>query len=266
MPWVFLFIFAFIVMSGGCGGGGGRGADNGGSPGGRGLAVSPSSLSLRVGESAMVTVSNYYGAIVWMSMTPSIATVTPTGAATARVTASSAGTALIGANDGNGYTAYCEVTVTAVSGPTPGPTPGPIIIAPTIDTAALQDGVVGTAYSQTLSASGSAPITWGIESGVLPYGLSLNVAIGEISGTPTSAGTSTFTVKAANAAGSAQKSLSIVVTAASAPPVINTSSLLGGTIGVPYSQTLDASGTTPIYWTSVGDDLPYCLRLNVANG
>ena len=83
--------------------------------------------------------------------------------------------------------------------------------APSITTSSLPDGKVGEAYSQTLSATGTMPITWGIDSGNLPAGLTLDEATGEISGTPTAAGSSTFTVKATNSAGSNTKELSITI-------------------------------------------------------
>ena len=88
----------------------------------------------------------------------------------------------------------------------------------TITTDTLPDGKVGEAYSQILTATGTTPITWSVENGGnLPAGLSLNKDTGEISGTPTAAGTSTFTVKATNSAGSDTKELSITITKA-APP------------------------------------------------
>ena len=86
--------------------------------------------------------------------------------------------------------------------------------APTITTDTLPGGKVGEAYSQTLSATGTTPITWGIDSGNLPAGLTLDEATGEISGTPTAAGTASFTVKATNSAGSDTKELSIAITKA----------------------------------------------------
>jgi hypothetical protein len=54
---------------------------------------------------------------------------------------------------------------------------------------------VGTAYSQTLSASGTAPYTWTIAKGALPGGLSLDASSGSISVTPTAAGTSSVTIQ-----------------------------------------------------------------------
>jgi hypothetical protein len=83
--------------------------------------------------------------------------------------------------------------------------------APAITTTTLPGGTVGSAYNQiTLTASGSTPITWSIEGGALPTGLSLSSS-GIISGTPSTAGTFTFTVKATNSADSKTKELSIVI-------------------------------------------------------
>ena len=83
--------------------------------------------------------------------------------------------------------------------------------APSITTDTLLDGKVGEAYSQTLTATGTEPIIWSIISGELPKGLTLKETTGEISGTPTAAGTSTFTVKAANITGSGTKKLGITI-------------------------------------------------------
>ena len=99
----------------------------------------------------------------------------------------------------------------------------------TITTDTLPDGKVGETYSQTLTANGTAPITWSIDGG-LPAGLSLNADTGEISGTPTAEGTATFTVKATNSAGSNTKELSITITkAAPAEHTITVTTEGGGT-------------------------------------
>lgn len=64
-----------------------------------------------------------------------------------------------------------------------------------VTTASLPDATVGTPYNATLTATGGlAPYTWSVISGALPPGLSLDSA-GNITGTPTAAGTFNFTVQ-----------------------------------------------------------------------
>ena len=95
-------------------------------------------------------------------------------------------------------------TLTPVCGDTPVPP-----TAPTITTTALPDATVGTPYSCQLTASGTSPITFSAAN--LPDGLSLS-SDGLLSGTPTAAGSYSITVTAANAADSAQATLSLTVT------------------------------------------------------
>lgn len=82
---------------------------------------------------------------------------------------------------------------------------------PTIVAENLPDGMEGEAYSNRLTAKGTAPITWSIVSGVLPGGLSLNEDTGEISGTPAGEGTEVFTVMAVNDLGEDVKEFSITI-------------------------------------------------------
>ncbi|MGC8723670.1 MAG: putative Ig domain-containing protein [Acidobacteriota bacterium] len=83
----------------------------------------------------------------------------------------------------------------------------------------LSNGTVGTAYSQTISASGGAgPYAFAVTSGNLPEGLALSSG-GYLSGTPSAAGTSAFTVTATDAngcTGSANYTVAVVVQ----PPVV----------------------------------------------
>lgn len=83
--------------------------------------------------------------------------------------------------------------------------------APTITTTDLPNGTVDTAYSQTLTADGTAPITWSVTDGSLPDGLNLNKDTGEIFGTPTTETTSTFTVTATNDVGSDSKEFTLTI-------------------------------------------------------
>ena len=171
-----------------------------------GVLLDESSITLDVGGSktlaATVTPENATNKKVrWTSDNETVATVSEDGV----VTAVAGGTAVITATTHDGlFTATCTVTVNAPDA------------APSITTDTLPDGKVGEAYSQTLTATGTAPITWSIDGG-LPAGLSLNKDSGEISGTPTADGTAKFTVKAENSAGSDTKELSITI-AKAAPP------------------------------------------------
>jgi hypothetical protein len=70
--------------------------------------------------------------------------------------------------------------------------PPPLSVA----TRSLSTGTVGVSYNQTLqAASGTAPYTWAITAGSLPPGFSPLSSTGVISGIPTTAGTSDFTVQ-----------------------------------------------------------------------
>lgn len=81
---------------------------------------------------------------------------------------------------------------------------------PTIATTTLPNGMTGAVYNHTLNAISFAPVSWSIDSGSLPGGLTLT-ANGIISGTPTSFGTYKVIVKATNKVGSAKKELSITI-------------------------------------------------------
>jgi formylglycine-generating enzyme required for sulfatase activity len=147
---------------------------------------------------------------------------------------------------------------------------------PRITTESMPGGTAGVAYNQTLTATGDKPITWSIESGALPEGLSLAATTGVISGTPGALEgdeTFNFTVKATNSAGSGTKQLSITIAAGGdgegegEGPTITTESLPNGTVGVAYNQTLAATGDDTITWSlETGSSLPADLELDEATG
>ncbi len=128
----------------------------------------------------------------------------------------------------------------------------PASSTPQITTTALPPGTVGSAYSQTLNATGGqTPYTWSL-TGNPPPGLSLNATTGALTGTPTQAGTFSLPVQvrdAANATANATLSLLINPTAALQ---ITTATLPIATQNAPYSQQLAASGgQTPYTWSLV---------------
>ncbi|HIQ87503.1 MAG TPA: Ig-like domain-containing protein, partial [Candidatus Scatomorpha gallistercoris] len=91
---------------------------------------------------------------------------------------------------------------------------------PKITTTSLSEGTVNTAYNQLLAADNN-PTSWSVTNGALPNGLTLEN--GTISGTPTAAGASTFTVKAENTAGSDSKELTLTINPA--PVLVNSVTL-----------------------------------------
>ncbi|MGD8362292.1 MAG: putative Ig domain-containing protein, partial [Gemmatimonadota bacterium] len=120
-----------------------------------------------------------------------------------------------------------------------------------VTTTTLPDGVVGSAYSESLAAyGGEGTCTWTLPEGTLPNGLSL-AADGTISGTPTKKGTSDFTVQVGCEDGqTASAELSITIQAVLA---VTTSGLPNGVIGVAYSATLAATGGDGSYtWSLTG--------------
>src|SRR4029453_16800251 len=80
---------------------------------------------------------------------------------------------------------------------------------PNILQTSLPGGVVNTSYYQRLTLN-SGTGTWKLSAGALPLGFPLNSGSGEISGTPTTAGTADFTVQVTNACGTDTQVLQIV--------------------------------------------------------
>ena len=117
---------------------------------------------------------------------------------------------------------------------------GTVKYAPTITTESLPNGTVNEEYSQTLAATGSDTITWSVTSGSLPDGV--NLSGNAISGTPTTAGPSTFTVTATNAYGSASREFTLTISAPTTIPVTGVSLNKTSTeLTVGQSETLTAT-------------------------
>jgi len=142
-----------------------------------------------------------------------------------------------------------------------------------VTTTSLPSGTVGVAYSAQLAATGgTAPYTW--SSAGLPAGLSLS-ASGAITGTPTAAGSTPVSVKVTDSSTpqlSVSAQLNLVVAVAPPPPPpppnppsITTMTLPDGTVGVPYSVQLEATGgVTPYKWSLSTGGLPAGLTLSPA--
>ena len=130
-----------------------------------------------------------------------------------------------------------------------------------ITTATLPAATQNASYTATLAANLTGA-TWSVISGSLPAGLNLNDSTGAITGTPTTAGTSRFTVRAVKDSQSAEKQLSITVSAI--PTItITTESLPSGTVNTSYSATLTSS-TAGATWTVSSGNLPSGLTLSTS--
>ena len=141
-----------------------------------------------------------------------------------------------------------------------------VIDSPTITSDPLPGGEVGVAYDQTPSADGgSGALTWSVADGTLPDGLTLDPSTGEITGTPTTAGTSTFTLVATDGAGGAATQGESVTVAAS--PSIGGPLLPGSAVGDPFSAGMSASGGTgTLTWSLAEGALPPGLSLDPTTG
>ncbi|MFQ5776656.1 MAG: putative Ig domain-containing protein [Terriglobia bacterium] len=152
------------------------------------------------------------------------------------------------------------------------PPPLPVIVPPppnlTALTTSLPDGVVSLPFNATLEAAGGTGArTWSISGGSLPAGLNLNSSTGEISGTPSVAVISSFTVQVQDSGSppqTATKNLSIRI---SDPLTTSTASLPPGNVGKPYSASLEAAGGLPPFtWRVTAGTIPNRLTLDTGRG
>ncbi|MGD0499334.1 MAG: M36 family metallopeptidase [Bryobacteraceae bacterium] len=152
--------------------------------------------------------------------------------------------------DVSAYAAYSGVTLTTYATAAP-----PAITT----TSPLPSGSVGTAYSQALSVvGGSPPYSWSLSSGALPAGLTLSTG-GTISGTPTTAAASIFTVQVQDSvAATAAATFALVITQTapcsySVSPASQTFIAAGGpaTIAVTAAAGCAWTASSPLSWVSI---------------
>jgi Putative Ig domain len=121
-----------------------------------------------------------------------------------------------------------RTTTTLPTGTTTPPTPNVLAIT----TNALPNGLWGGSYSTTLAASGgTAPYHWSVQSGNVPPGLTLTSSDGQISGTPSTEGSFSFTVQVTDSGSPAQSKRANV------------------SIDVPAAEITNAAGESPFAYS-----------------
>ena len=134
---------------------------------------------------------------------------------------------------------------------------GTIYTAPAWTDYTIANMIYGQAYSDAVAASGYPAVTYSISAGALPSGITLNSSTGAITGTSTTAGSYSFTIRAENAVSNVSQlfSDSLFVT-----PSWTDQTLAAFTYNTAYSDEVVATGS-PTYTISSGT-LPTGLSLN----
>ena len=123
----------------------------------------------------------------------------------------------------------------------------------------LSTGTINQAYSYQLSTTGGqAPVTFSLIAGSLPSGMNMSSA-GLISGMPTAAGTSNFTVRVTDSCGAGAQtvdrafSLTINPATCAGLSITSPSTLTNGIVNQGYSYQITTSGgQAPITFSVVG--------------
>lgn len=152
--------------------------------------------------------------------------------------------------------------VATVTSPSPSTSPTPIVPVSLTASAPFHGGEVGVAYATVAltATGGAAPYAWSVSSGALPGGLAVG-SDGSVSGTPTSAGTFTFTIRVADSASSSANLpgvISIVpaLSASLIPSCATYCYVELGCVNVCGSFGQQSGGAAPYSYTLDGGSLP----------
>lgn len=129
--------------------------------------------------------------------------------------------------------------------------------------ATLPAALIGKYYSGKFTATGGTTSrTWTVVAGSVPAGLKLSTS-GSLTGTPTAASESTFTVQVTDTAkpkNYATKTVTLVVP----PVVVNAITVPGGVVGKAYTRTTfkATGGKGSLVWSVVSGSLPPGVKLS----
>lgn len=224
------------------------------------LTLAPTTLpngTQGTGYSQTVTASGATGAVIFALLSGSLPaglSISSGGVISGTPSAGGSSTFTIGATDSVGntgsqlYTVNIGTSVLTVTPPT------------------LPAGTRNVAYSQNVGATGgTGPYSFTISGGALPAGVTMNSA-GLISGTPTTAGSVSFTVRALDTLGNVGTRL-YSFNVGTVTLTVNPATLPDAVFGKAYSQTVIASGgTAPYTYSITGGALPPGLTLNGTTG
>ena len=210
------------------------------------LAVTTASLPAGVIATAYpstaLAAANVYGSATWSLSSGSLPaglSLSAGGAISGTPTAGGTATFTVKATDDGGSTATKALSISVSSF--------------AIVSTSVPAGNVGVSYAYALEAAGGSGYSWSITAGSLPAGLSLAPATGLISGTPTSAGSSAFTVKVDASGGkTASRAFTLVVAAAADWPQGGHDET--GRAWSPSDGTIDSTNVTGIHeeWSVIG--------------
>ena len=256
-----LVAFLCVTMISSCGGGGSTIT----------LAVTPKTSTMDQGQMLVfvATLGNdtKNQGVTWQPLTGSGCAGTSCGTLTNVTPTSVTYTAPSGLT--TGISVSLEAIAKANSGVTATSTIS-IVLPVTFTTLSLPNGSNGVAYNQTIITSGGvAPISYAVGTGALPAGLKLN-SVGTVIGTPTSFGTSTFTINAIDDGTPPLTVPSPTYTVTINPPPalsVTSTAMANGIVGTPYSSAIASSGgVPPLTWSVPANTLPKGLELNTSSG
>jgi hypothetical protein len=142
------------------------------------------------------------------------------------------------------------------------------VYAPLVVNATVPNAVANQPYTGSLTATGGdAPFTWAITAGSLPAGLTLNSSTGQITGTPTTGGSVSFTVQATDSAHPPQVKQQAINFQTNSLLSILTNTVPNLVAGLLYSTQLSTQGGAgAVTWNVNAGVLPTGVTLDVHTG